>query len=665
MTPLDSLLLALGILVASACAALLFARTGRIAQIVAVGGVATGSALGLLASLQVLATGRASELAAHWQVPGGALVVGVDALSAFFLAALFAFSPFAAVFGRAYLAHRDREAHGAVSSAVLCLLIAAMALVLLARHGMLFLVAWEAMALLAYLLITTDHGDPEVRRAGWTYLIASHVGVLALIGLFLGLASRAGGALDFAAFGAGAGLTPGAALPLLALALIGFGIKAGVVGLHVWLPEAHAAAPSHVSALMSGVLVKLGVYGLLRATQLLPVPEAAGATLMSLGIAGALGGIALALQQRDLKRTLAYSTIENVGIVLFGIGFGFWARSRGLHPLACLAFAGALLHVWNHCAIKGLLFLAAGSVVHATGTKDLERLGGLLRRMPVTGAATVLAAAAIAGLPPLNGLVGEWLLYRGLASTALEASSWAGTAAIAGLAALALVGGLATLCFVRLVGIALLGEPRSDGARRAHESGLQMTTPLALLALGCIGLSLASPLLVSAIALPVQELSGGPVDLHALRTALAPLATFNAGLLAAIAAGVLLFARRVRNAASDETWGCGYTAPSARMQYTASSFGDTLADRVMPRWLRARTERRAPGGLFPRAANFSARHEDPLTRGVYEPLLERWGDRFSRLRWLQQGKLHIYLVYIAGVAVFGLFWSALRSWWTA
>ncbi len=664
MTPLDAVLLGLATLLSTGLVALLLARLGRIAQLVAVAGTASGCVVGLFGALQALFAGQPFELSAAWHVPGGALIVGIDALSAFFLVPLFAFSPLAAVFGRAYLARHGEAAHVAVASAVLGLLVAAMALVLVARHAMLFLVAWEAMALLAYVLITVDHTEAEVRRAGWTYLIASHVGVLALIGLFLALGDQTGGALDFASFGRMTGLSVNAVFGLLALALVGFGIKAGVLGLHVWLPEAHAAAPSHVSALMSGVLVKLGVYGMLRVMTLLPVPEAAGGALMALGVAGALGGIALALQQRDLKRALAYSTIENVGIVLFGLGFGFWAKSRGSDALAALGFAGSLLHVWNHCAIKGLLFLGSGSVLHASGTKDLERLGGLLQRMPVTGAATILGAAAIAGLPPLNGFVGEWLLYRGLASAALQAPSWASVAAMAGIAALALVGGLATLCFVRLVGVALLGQARSEGARAARESGWEMAGPLALLSILCVALSLGSPALTGAVAQLVSELSGS-AGAEAVRSALAPLAAFSAGLLGMMLVGSLLIGSRLRAAASDETWGCGYNAPNARMQYTASSFGELLVDRLLPAWLRARTVREPPRGLFPGAVSWSARHEDPLTRGVYEPFLTRWGDRFSRLRWLQQGRLHFYLVYIAGVAVLGLLWSALRSWWVA
>jgi hydrogenase-4 component B len=665
VTPLGAVLLGLGALLTTGFVALLLAPLGRAAQWIATLGTVAGCLVGLLGAVSALVSAPALPLTAPWQVPGGALIVSIDALSAFFLIPLFAFAPLAAVYGRAYLAHRGDAARTAVASAVLALLVAAMALVLLARHAMLFLVAWEAMALLAYVLISTDHTEAEVRRAGWTYLIASHVGVLALIGLFLALASHAGGALDFAAFQRMPELSPSAVLGLLALALVGFGVKAGVPGLHVWLPEAHAAAPSHVSALMSAVLVKLGVYGMLRVATMLPVPEAAGATLMLLGLVGALGGIALALQQRDLKRVLAYSTIENLGIVLFGLGLGFWARSRGDLPLAALGFAGGLLHVWNHCAMKGLLFLAAGGVLHATGTKDLERLGGLLRKMPVTGAATVVGAVAIAGLPPLNGFVGEWLIYRGLATASLAASSWVSVTAMAGIAALAVVGALATLCFVRLIGVALLGEPRSESAQRAHEPSWEIAGPVVLLAAVCVLLALASPALADALSRLVGELCGANGAAANVRAALVPLAALYFGFFGALLAGALLIIRLVKGAASDATWGCGYTAPNSRMQYTASSFGELASHHLTPTVLRTRAESAQPRGPFPDAVGWSSSQVDPLTRAVYEPLLSSWGDRFARLRWVQQGNLHFYLLYLAGSAVLGLVWAALRSWWVA
>jgi hydrogenase-4 component B len=535
-----------------------------------------------------------------------------------------------------------------------------MALVLVARHALLFLVAWEVMTLLAYLLVTLDHGDTEVRRAGWAYLIASHVAMVALLALFLALGTRAGGALDFQAFAA-AWRAPGAGTAgILLLALLGFGIKAGVVGLHVWLPEAHAAAPSHVSALMSGVLIKLGVYGLLRIALLIAPAAWFGVTLAILGTVGALLAIALALCQRDIKRVLAYSSVENVGVILMGLGLGLWARERGDPRLAALAFGGGLLHVWNHTAMKGLLFLGAGSVLHGAGTKDMERLGGLLGRMPWTGRAMFLGAIAIAALPPLNAFASEWLIYRALADVGVRGAPTSGLTAIGGAVSLALVGGLAALCFVRLIGVTLLGTARSPGAEHAHESPPAMTIPLGVLAAAClVGAPAAAPLL-SVQAPLLAELGAG--DIQAAADALAPPVAGSTALLAAIALVAVLVAWRVRRAAVADTWGCGYATPTPRMQYTGSGFSELISARLLPRWLRARQRTRAPEGLFPGAATFASDAADPLTRAVYEPLLVRLGDGFARLRFLQQGNVHIYIVYIVATAIVALGWVAARDW---
>jgi formate hydrogenlyase subunit 3/multisubunit Na+/H+ antiporter MnhD subunit len=537
-----------------------------------------------------------------------------------------------------------------------------MVVVVVARHGLLFLVAWEAMTLLAYLLITFDHGDPEVRRAGWVYLIASHAGVSALIGLFLTLGAGAGSALEFFAFtGANRAATVGTTGVLL-LALLGFGIKAGVIGLHVWLPEAHAAAPSHVSALMSGVLIKLGIYGLLRTTLFVPPAEWFGVVLMVFGIVGALLGIVLALYQRDLKRILAYSSVENVGIIFVGLGLGLWARAHGNGRLAAIALGGGLLHIWNHAAMKGLLFLGAGSVVHGAGTKDVERLGGLLRRMPWTGRAMIVGAVAISALPPLNGFAGEWLLYRALSQVGLHGMASSSLAAIAGAGALAGVGGLAALCFVRLVGVVLLGSPRGEGAARAHESPMAMTAPLGLLVAACVAGGFAAPALVS-IQMPLLHQLGAASasDVAATASLLSPVVIVNSGLLVAVALVGSVLATSVGRAEVSETWGCGYVAPAARMQYTGHAFSELLSTRVLPRWMRARLRVFPPQGPFPAAATLASDMTDPITRGVYEPFLDRWGARFARFRVLQQGNLHIYILYVVATTIIALAWVAARD----
>ena len=507
------------------------------------------------------------------------------------------------------------------------------------------------MTLLAYLLVASDHGQPEVRRAGWIYLVASHVAVLALMALFLAWGR---GSLDFAAF-------PPAAPALMPKPRRASDRSPAPAGAHVWLPEAHAAAPSHVSALMSGSLVTLGVYGLARVGQLGRAGAGFGVALMVLGAAGALLGIALALVQRDLKRVLAYSTVENMGLVLLGLGLGFWSRAHGEPRIAALAFAAALLHVWNHAAMKGLLFLSAGGVVHATGTRDLERTGGLLRRMPWSGGTMLVGAVAIAGLPPLAGFSGEWLLYRALSATAVDGTPATGLAAIGGAAVLALTAGLALLCFVRLAGVALLGTARSAEAAAAHEAPPAMTVPMIALAALCLAGVPAAPRIVELMTPLLRSLGAPAVDSAA--SSLPELALASVALLLLVAGGAAFAAWRLRRAPVSETWGCGYAAPEPRMQYAAGGFSELLATRILPRWLRPRPSLRAPEGLLPRAASFASDTADPLTRAVYEPGLVRIGDRFARLRFLQQGNVHLYLLYVLVTTVLALGWVALRDWW--
>jgi NADH:ubiquinone oxidoreductase subunit 5 (subunit L)/multisubunit Na+/H+ antiporter MnhA subunit len=371
----------------------------------------------------------------------------------------------------------------------------------------------------------------------------------------------------------------------------------------------------------------------------------------------------LALYQRDLKRILAYSSVENVGIILLGLGLGIWSRAHGDGRLAAIAFGGGLLHIWNHAAMKGLLFLGAGSVVHATKTKDVERLGGLLRNMRWTGRAMIVGALSISALPPLNGFTGEWLLYRALSQVGREGLASSSLMAMAGAGALAAVGGLAALCFVRLVGIVLLGRPRDEAAARAHESPAAMTAPLLLLAAICIAGGLVAPALISLQAPLLQQLGAASADdVAATAGLLSPVVVLNAALLAAVVLAWALLASSVGRAQVAETWGCGYAAPAVRMQYTGHAFSELLAARALPRWIRARTRVRRPQGLFPTVASFASETSDPLMRAIYEPWFARWGDRFARFRILQQGNLHIYILYVVATAIASLAWVAARDW---
>jgi formate hydrogenlyase subunit 3/multisubunit Na+/H+ antiporter MnhD subunit len=651
-------ILAVAILVASAVVALVLSRTPKLASALGALGTVVGCTIAMPPAINALTQGPLTEVTHAWDVPGGTLVAGLDPLSAFFLIPVLALSALAAVYGREYLlAYAKRKSLGPPTF-FFNLFVASMIGVVIVRDGLMFLFAWEVMTLTSYTLVVFEYEDATVQRAGWVYLIAAHVGVACLFAMFL-LLGRGSGSLEFATFA-----TPAAPVLVFFLALVGFGIKAGIVPLHVWLPEAHAAAPSHVSALMSGVLIKIGLYGLLRVLTFLPLAAWWGPTLLWLGVVGALVGISLALYQRDLKRVLAYSSIENMGLILVGIGVGLWGASHDQPRLAAFGFAGGLLHVWNHALMKGLMFLSAGSVLHGAGTKDIERLGGLMKRMPTTGTLMMLGATAIAGLPPLNGFVGEWLMYLGLIHGGMQTERAHHISMLLAVGLVALVGGLAVLCFVRLIGIVLLGSPRSHAAAHAHESSPWMTVPMLILATASVAVAVQPSRVIRVFTLVTTQL-GGPTTAEALAhvtSSTSMIGTCAIAIWSALAVVALVFALRTRKRAQDQTWGCGYAAPTVRMQYTGRSFSEMLAERLLPAPLRPRVLERAPEAIFPREGELSSDTVDPFTRSVYQPFLARWAERFVRLRWLQQGILHVYVLYILIVVIIALGWTSVRAW---
>jgi formate hydrogenlyase subunit 3/multisubunit Na+/H+ antiporter MnhD subunit len=500
------------------------------------------------------------------------------------------------------------------------------------------------------------------------YLVATHLGAAFLFAMFV-LLGRPAGNLDFENYREASTLGAGWSAAFFILAIVGFGAKAGFVPYHVWLPEAHPAAPSHVSAVMSGVMIKAGIYGILRVLTFLGKPAPWwGPVLIAIGLAGGLLGISLALCQRDIKRVLAYSSIENVGLITLGLGVGVWGLTSGHPTMAVLGLAGGLLHVWNHALMKGLLFLAAGSVLHGTGTKDIERLGGVMKRMPWTGTAMTLGAVAISGLPPLNGFVSEWLMYLGLVRGGLSHVGVSRPVLFLSVGAVALIGGLALACFVRLVGTVLLGEGRSDGVRHAHESTGWLTLPMGVLVLLCVAVALVPRIVVSAMSGVAEQVFGIPAVtfMGTLGSAESPLGTLGvlnilAWTVVGLAGAAVVWLRRSGIEATDATWGCGYAQPAPRMQYTGASFAEFMVERVFPRFLRSRTKT-APSGLFPRDGSFTSEYPDPLSQRVYEPFFAYCGGRFARLRWVQQGKLHFYLVYIMVVVVLSFAWVSFRPW---
>lgn len=652
----------LALLLGSGLLALPLFRSEKAGGLVSATGAVAGAVVGLVPVIHVLGGGAPVRYAGAWPMPNGALLMELDPLSAFFLAPVLVVGALAALYGRTYLAARTgRGAH--LPHFGFNFLLASMAMVVLARNGVLFLVAWEAMAVSAFFLVAYAHHDPEARKAGWVYLVATHLGTAALLAMFLVLARHAG-SYDFAAFAASPprGLTGGA---IAVLAFIGFGAKAGFVPLHVWLPQAHAAAPSHVSAIMSGVVIKLGLYGLLRAFTWLGEPAPWwGPALVALGAIGGMLAIGQALLQQDLKRALAYSSVENVGVICLGLGIGYGA-GRHAPEVAALAMSGALLHVWNHSLMKGTMFLAAGSVVHATGTRDMDRLGGLARSMPLTSIALTIGAVALSALPPLNGFASELLIYLGLVRDGLGSSGPYGVLALCLVGLLAFIGALAALSFVRLWGITLLGQPRTPAAAQAHESPPGMTGPMMVLMLGCVAIGALPGPAVAALRTVVAQLSGAEAGATLTPVVVSSqLGSLHLALWSTllVLAATLWLLRRRHPEGRTETWGCGYAAPTPRMQYRALAFSELLIATVLPRALRPRLTRDAVQGPFPAPAHLTADYADPLMRGVYEPIFQRFAGRLSAFAWLQQGVLQTYLLYVFVAVLIGLGWATWRAW---
>lgn len=656
------LLVALAIVIGSGMLALAAGRFPRLSSALGAGGGVAGCALGLLPALACVRQGSTESLYRDWNVPYGAFSVSLDPLSAWFVLPILGLSALAAVYGAQYLdVYRSRESLGA-SWFFFNLLVASMVLVVLARNGVLFLVAWEIMSLASYFLVTFEDEEDVVREAGRTYLIATHLGTAFLLAFFV-LLGRQAGSLEFGAIAAAGLLNPALAGVLFLLAVIGFGTKAGFMPMHVWLPEAHPAAPSHVSAVMSGVMVKTGIYGLVRALTLLPpAPAWWGWLLIGIGILSGIWGVLFAIAQHDLKRLLAYHTVENIGIIALGLGVGLLGAREHAPVIAVLGISGALFHVVNHALFKGLLFLGAGAVAHAAGTREIEHLGGLAKRMPVVALTFIVGSVAIVGLPPLNGFASEFLIYLGAfqAQTSLGAAGAAPSLLV--IAALALVGGLAAVCFSKVVGVVFLGEPRTEQAAEAHDAGFLLVAPMVLLAGGCLLVGLASPGIVVALA-PIASVVaqvGRQPTAPLIEGAAGPLtAVVWAGTLVIVLTLTLAWLRRVLLARGEvkvgATWGCGYARPTPRMQYTASSYAQPTTS-FFATWLGTRRTLEAPAGLFPRQAELATETPDLCAEVIYRPAFAAIGRFSARFRWLQHGQVHLYVTYIAITVFVLLLW---------
>jgi hydrogenase-4 component B len=647
-------------------AALIFQQNHSIASKLGVTGPVLACGIGLIPVIQVLSGGTIDPIQASWSMPLGAFSLGLDGLSAFFLLPILGLGALSAIYGLGYLRpYREQKSLGA-SWFQFNVLVASMMLVVLARNALLFLVAWEAMSLSSFFLVAFENEKSEVRKASWIYMIATHIGTAFLLVMFLLLGQDAN-SLEFSQLGH---LTPQLAAVCFVLAIAGFGTKAGIIPSHVWLPEAHPAAPSHVSALMSGVMIKTGIYGILRILAFLgPAPLWWGWALIAIGLLSGVLGVLFALAQHDLKRLLAYHSVENIGIIVMGLGVGVLGLSIGSPMLAFFGFAGGLLHVANHAMFKGLLFMGAGSIAHGAHTREIDHLGGLLKRMPWTAGTFLIGAVAISGLPPLNGFVSEFLIYIGSFKGASLMNGGITVALFVVIAGLALIGGLATACFTKAFGMVFLGEARSESPRHAQESEGSMLVPMVVLAAGCFAVGLLGFLIIQAMPAVLASLLEPAGQTGFDRSAILAEVHTASGYLKAVAAGALiilvltgliaLIRNRLlsgREIGETGTWDCGFANPTARMQYTASSFAQPILDFFnvfQPGWKRLK----APKGYFPATASFETEALDTSQERVYRPIFEAVERLLSKLRVMQHGRIQLYVLYIVLTLVVLFAWK--------
>jgi hydrogenase-4 component B len=651
---------------AGALGALLIGK-GALGRGLAALGACAGSAAGLTLGISAIVSGRSFTLASAWVLPGAGLMTHLDGLSAFFLIIIGLLGLAVAIYGFGYSASYERRYSLRLLGATLNLLLFSLSMQVIADNALTFLISWELMSLSAYWLVLTEHDGAETVRAGVWYIAMTHAGFAALMAMFL-LMSSSDLTTSFAAMRTNASaLSPTARNVIFVLALFGFGSKAGIVPLHVWLPMAHPVAPSHVSALMSGVVIKMGIYGLVRvALDLLGGgPVWWGGAVLGIGAISALLGVLYALMEHDLKRLLAYHSVENIGIILIGVGAGLIFHSYGLMTFAALGFIGGLYHTLNHAAFKGLLFLGAGSVLHATHTRNMEEMGGLIKRMPVTALCFLIGAAAISALPPFNGFASEWIVFQSLlAGINIPKPEVAMIMPIA-VGMLALTGGLAVACFVKAFGITFLAIPRSQEAEHAEEAPLSMRAGMALLALACIALGLAPFAVVPMMSRMLAGLGGLPNTRaeFALKLSLAApngfapngFARMSPTLVAAglliilcLAPLVMLLLRVNRKLRVSDSWGCGRIGQTPRMEYTATAFAEPLR-RVFAELYRPTKDLtidfHPESKYFVQSIEYRSEITPWFEKYLYDPCL--WFVRLtaSVVRRLQSGSLSAYLVY--------------------
>jgi hydrogenase-4 component B len=613
-------LTALALHTTAGVSALLWGHKKQTALLLGTTGCVVASIIGTAGSVHLIFTGGIEEVEIPWPLPIGVLRIGIDPLSAFFLLCIYLVSGLSALYSDDSLREEGRDACLSPPMFFFNLLAAAMSAVVLARDGVFFIIAWEIMSLSLFFLITFDHAYETTRRAGWSFLIASQVGIVSLLILF-GLLAGKESDFRFASWIGARNLSPDLLTPCFLLALIGFGTKAGVWFLHSWIPKAHAAAPSHLSATLSAVITPMGLYGLLRMFTFLGSPHTGwGLTLITLGLISGLLGMLHALGQHNLKQMLAYSGIAHVGIILIGIGLGVLGQSTQNNAMAFLGFGGALLHLLNHSLYQGLLFHGAGSVLIATGTEKINALGGLFKKMPITSGTFLIGSMAISGLPPLNGFVSQWLLYVAAFRGGITSQGMVAVVPFIVIPSLALIGALTVACFIRGYGIAFLGESRSNACDTAEEPPMAMRIPMLVGAGLCVAIGVWPEGAFRFVERPAQFMMGTAPFVNPMLGLIAPITP-----LVIIVIGLSLLLVRVRflllrqqETPEAPTWGGGADSITPRAQYTASSFEAPVMT-AFQGLLSFPVKEKPVKGIFPTWAHYQVIPKERTGWSILEP----------------------------------------------
>ncbi|MBE7709093.1 MAG: hydrogenase [Cyanobacteria bacterium SIG32] len=604
--------------------------------------------LTIIPSVNVLLTSESLIYSYNFNQLFGAVNFVIDPLSAFFIVVIAIMSLVSLIYSKGYLKPYIEKGKNIKAHIVfLPILMASMMAVVTCQNALMFLICWEIMSLSSFFLVIFEHEKKEVRRAAIKYLVFMHLSVLFIMVAFA-LLSLKSGSFDFTSFMSAMHGDKHFTNTIFLLLFVGFGMKAGFVPFHNWLPDAHPAAPSHVSAMMSGIMIKTGIYGILRLLSLVDVPSKSICfAVLIISVVSALYGLLYAITQHDVKRFLAYSSIENIGIIGISISVGMIGLSYGNDIVALLGFVGALLHILNHSIFKQLLFLAAGAVYNKTHTRHVELLGGLIKSMPKTATGFLIGAIAICGLPPFNGFVSEFIIYFGMFK-ALSIHHFVSVIMILfAISSLALVGTMAVLCFSKAFSIIFLGAPRSEQAKNVNSDvDNSMLIPMGFLAVLALSIGLFPQFMFKFALNPVSvfinvDYSTVVEPLHILQL----ISLFALGFVVVLSLMILLKMKLTKGRIElHETWGCGYNQPNNHMQYTASSYASPFLSMLKPLFKKV-FDIEKPRRLFPRSAHFSLKVEDIEEAYIINPILKYDEMFLSKFESMQSGNIQSYIKY--------------------